>query len=104
MNNMNNINNTNTFAASALPRMAMEIPAVNDSAATITALVKDGSKVTGYKLSDGQILDKPQAVALARSGGIAGVGISERYGSEYLKSIPDGTDNNNLSHLPTVSN
>jgi len=42
-------------------------------------------------------------VALARQGGIAGVGIAHRDGVEYLKSIPDGTQSNNLSHLPSVS-
>ena len=94
----------NNSANIALPLMAMkEIPEAHSNAAEISALVKDGGKVTGYQLSDGTTLDKGQAVALAKQGGIKGVGISERDGSEYLKSIPDGTENNNLSHLPTVS-
>ena len=42
------------------------------------------------------------SVALAKAGEIAGVGIAHRKDTEYLKSIPDGTDDNNLSHLPTV--
>ena len=89
---------------SALPLMAMkEIPESNDNAAEITALVKESGKVTGYQLSDGQVLDKEEGVALARQGGIKGVGISERDGNEYLKSIPDGTESNNLSSLPSVS-
>ena len=90
--------------SAALPLMAMkEIPHAHSDAAEISALVKDGGKVTGYQLSGGQILNKEEAVALAKQGGIKGVGISERDGNEYLKSIPDGTENNNLSHLPTVS-
>ena len=89
---------------SALPLMAMkEIPESDDNAAQITALVKDSGKVTGYQLSNGQVLDKEEGVELARQGGIKGVGISERNGNEYLKSIPDGTESNNLSNLPSVS-
>ncbi|NLU23272.1 MAG: DUF3892 domain-containing protein [Clostridiales bacterium] len=80
-----------------------QIPQPAPDAPSITALVKEGSKVTGYQLSDHTVLDKRQAVMLARQGGIAGVGIAHRGDTEYLKSIPDGTDDNNLSHLPTVS-
>jgi len=95
------VDNHNT---SALPLMAMkEIPEPNNDAATITALVKDSGKVVGYQLSNGLTLDKEGGVALAKQGGIQGVGIAERDGSEYLKSIPDGTENNNLSNLPSVS-
>jgi len=94
----------NNHDVSALPMMAMkEIPESIHNAATITALVKDSGTVVGYQLSNGQILNKQEGVALARQGGIQGVGISERDGNEYLKSIPDGTESNNLSSLPSVS-
>lgn len=90
--------------ASALPMMAMkEIPEPSSTAAQITGLVKDSGRVVGYQLSSGQTLRKDEAVALARQGGIYGVGISERDGNEYLKSVPDGTEINNLSNLPSVS-
>ena len=90
--------------SSALPLMAMkEIPTPNENAAAITALVKENGKVVGYQLSSGQTVDKNEAVALAKQGGIQGVGISERNGNEYLKSIPDDTESNNLSNLPSVS-
>ena len=89
---------------SALPLMAMkEIPEPNQNAAEIIALVKESGKVTGYQLSNGQVLDKEDGVALAKLGGIKGVGISERNGNEYLKSIPDGTESNNLSNLPSIT-
>jgi len=88
---------------SNLPLMAMEIPVSNNNAAEITKLVKEGGKVTGYQLSNGQVLNKEEAVALTRQGGIKGVGISERNGNEYLKSIPDGTESNNLGNLPSTS-
>jgi len=80
-----------------------DIPEPNANAQRITALKKHGGRVTGYQLADGRILDKHEAVALAKQGGIAGVGIAHRNGSEYLKSIPDGSENNNLSSLPSVT-
>ena len=96
---MKNDNNTHT-----LPKNAFrDIPEPNAGAKEIVGLVKDSGRVTGYKLSDGHILQKEEAVAFARDGGIRGVGIAARNGEEYLKSIPDDTEDNNLSHLPTVS-
>ncbi len=80
-----------------------DIPAPGSDARSITGLVKQGGKVTGYRLSDNTVLEKSQAVELARQGGISGVGISHRGDTEYLKSIPDGSENNNLSSLPSVS-
>lgn len=83
----------NTFA---------DIPKPNADAKQIVGLVKESGRVTGYQLSDGRVLDKDAAVQLARSGGIQGVGIATRKGNEYLKSLPDGSENNNLGSLPTV--
>lgn len=89
---------------SKLPMMAMkDIPTPNENAKRIDALVKEGGRVTGYRLSDGQILSKADAIELARQGGIAGVGISSRKGNEYLKSLPDETDANNLGNLPSIT-
>lgn len=79
-----------------------DIPKPSANAKEITGLVKQGGRVTGYRLSDNRIVDKEEGVALAKAGEIAGVGIAHRKDTEYLKSIPDGTDDNNLSHLPTV--
>jgi len=100
------INNqqTNNFTSTVLPMAAMkEIPTANANAAEITALVKEGGKVMGYQLSSGQVVGKDQGIAMARQGGIAGVGISEKNGNEYLKSLPDGSESNNLGSLPSVS-
>jgi hypothetical protein len=87
-----------------LPMNAMsEIPTPIDDAKQIVALVKESGRVSGYKLSDGQVVSKEQGVSLARQGGISGVGISERKGSEYLKSLPDGSEENNLGNLPAIT-
>ena len=80
-----------------------QIPDANSNARHITGLVKKGGKVTGYQLSDNSIVEKQQAVDMAKQGQIAGVGIAHRGDTEYLKSIPDGSENNNLSSLPSVS-
>ena len=79
-----------SFAANTLD----DIPTPSKNAKNITGLVKKGGKIVGYQLSDNRIVDKEE--------GVAGVGIAHRKDTEYLKSIPDGTDDNNLSHLPTV--
>jgi|GEM_PF-71478 len=87
-----------------LPMRALdEVPTPNTDAKEITGLVKEHGKVTGYQLSNGNVVDKEQGVEMAKHGDIKGVGVSNRNGSEYLKSLPDGTENNNLSNLPSVS-
>ena len=80
-----------------------QIPQPNANAKRIVGLVKEGGRVTGYQLSDNTFVDKQQAVDMAKSGSISGVGIAHRGDTEYLKSIPDGSENNNLSNLPSVS-
>lgn len=90
--------------AKKLPMMAFdEVPTPREDAKSITALVKKGGRVTGYQLSDGTVLNKEEGVELAKQGGIRGVGIANRKGNEYLKSIPDETENNNLSSLPSIT-
>ena len=80
-----------------------EIPQANADAKRIVGLVKEGGRITGYQLSDNSFVEKQQAIAMAKQGQIAGVGIAHRGDTEYLKSIPDGTENNNLGNLPSVS-
>lgn len=88
---------------SSLPMQTLkDIPIPNADAKEITALMKEGGRITGYQLSDGSLLSKSAGVELARRGGIRGVGIATRNGSEYLKSLPDESDNNNLGNLPSV--
>ena len=89
---------------SSLPMNTLtDIPNPGPNAKEIVGLVKESGRITGYQLSDGQMLDKQAAISLARSGGIMGVGVATRNGSEYLKSLPDATEGNNLGNLPSVS-
>ncbi|MBO5129684.1 MAG: DUF3892 domain-containing protein [Oscillospiraceae bacterium] len=80
-----------------------QIPQPNSNAKQITGLVKERGRITGYQLSDNTIVNKQQAVNMAKLGQIAGVGIAHRGDTEYLKSIPNGNENDNLGNLPSVS-
>lgn len=79
------------------------IPTPKENARTVVGLIKEKGKVTGYKLSDETAVSKHDAVNLAKSGEISGVGIAHRGDTEYLKSIPNGKENDNLGNLPSTS-
>ena len=79
------------------------VPQPSANAKRIVGLVKEGGRITGYQLSDNSFVEKQQAVDMAKRGQIAGVGIAHQGDTEYLKSIPDGNENNNLGNLPSVS-
>lgn len=91
------------FTASLAMNTLDDIPNPKSDAKDIVGLVKSSGKVTGYQLSDGRTVSKEEGVAMAKSGQINGVGVAHRGDSEYLKSIPDGTEGNNLANLPSVS-
>ena len=86
-----------------LPKLAMdEIPTPAADAVSITGLAKKSGKISGYQLSDNRIVSREEGVALAKNGQIKGVGVAHNGDTEYLKSIPDNSESNNLSSLPTV--
>ena len=80
-----------------------QIPQAKSNAKRIVGLVKEGGRITGYQLSDNTIVEKQQAVTMAKNGQIAHVGIAHRGDTEYLKSIPNENENDNLGNLPSVS-
>ena len=69
----------------------------------ITALIKKDGTVTGYELSNGKRISKENAVELAKNNALSGVSVSSRNGEEYLRSLPDQNENNNLSSLPIIN-
>lgn len=88
-----------------LPKLALdEIPTPDADAVSITGLVKEKGRISGYQLSDNRIVSREEGVALAKDGKIKGVGVAHNKSTEYLKSIPDDSEMNNLSSLPTVKN
>jgi hypothetical protein len=80
-----------------------EVPTSKADAKKIVGLVKSSGRISGYQLSDGSTVSKEEGVSMAKAGEIQGVGIAHRKDSEYLKSLPDGTENNNLGNLPSIS-
>lgn len=80
-----------------------EVPTPKSDAKEIVGLVKSSGKISGYQLSDGSTVSKEEGVSMAKAGEIQGVGIAHRKDSEYLKSLPDDNENNNLGNLPSVS-
>ena len=91
MNDRNNVKNT-----------LDQIPTPNQNAKEVVGLVKESGKITGYKLSDDTIVSKQDGVNMAKKGQISGVGIAHRGDTEYLKSVPNGSENDNLSNLPSI--
>ena len=80
-----------------------QIPQASPDANRIVGLIRESGKITGYKLSDESVVSKSDAVQMAKQGKIAGVGIAHRGHTEYLKSIPNQNENDNLGNLPAVS-
>ncbi len=91
---------TENFAMNTLD----QIPNAKPDAKRIVGLQKRSGKVVGYKLSDQSVVSKEQAVMMAKKGQIKNVGIAHRKNTEYLKSLPNGNENDNLSNLPTITN
>ena len=68
---------------------------------SIVNVKKDSNgEITDYVLSNGKTVSKAEGVKLAEEGKIQGVIISHsRKGEAYLRSIPDGKEDNNLYEL-----
>ena len=69
----------------------------------ITAIMKHSGEITGYELSNGEKITKEKGVELAKAGIISGVSVAtSRKGEEYLRSLRDNDESNNLSSLPII--
>ena len=94
----------NTEIRTELPFAALDdVPTPKSDAKEIVGLVKSSGRICGYQLSDGSVVSKEQGISMAKAGDIKGVGIAHRKDSEYLKSLPDGTEKNNLTNLPFIT-
>ena len=70
---------------------------------SITAIMKHSGEITGYELSNGEQITKARGVELAKAGIISGVSVAtSRKGEEYLRSLRDEDESNNLSSLPII--
>jgi hypothetical protein len=76
---------------------------VNTEKNSIVAIMKHSGEITGYELSNGEKITKERGVELAKTGSITGVSVStSRKGEEYLRSLRDDDESNNLSALPII--
>lgn len=98
------MNNENNNMIGGLPKNINKVVSPpNSNAESIKALIKESGEVVGYELSNGERISKEQGVQMAKSGQISGVGVSvSKKGEEYLRSLPDEDESNNLSSLPTI--
>lgn len=79
------------------------VPTPKNDAKEITGVIKYGSRIVGYEIENGHQLDKAAAVEMAKNGEIKGVAVSvSAKGDEYLRSLPDDNESNNLRNLPTI--
>lgn len=90
MINLNNKMLLNTFD---------EIPEPKPDAKRITGVKRKNGKIVGYELGSDLIVDKDEAIQMAKDGMILNVGIAHRKDSLYLKTLPDGDDSDNLSNM-----
>lgn len=103
MTDHTNLNKQQELSAALAQNTLDEIPQPKSDAKDIVGLVKHSGRISGYQLSDGSVVSKEEGVQMAKDGEIKGVGVAHRRDTEYLKSIPDDTENNNLGSLPTIS-
>jgi len=70
----------------------------------IEGISRDGrGEINAYKLDNGELVPKEQAVLMAKQGVIRGVSVVvSKNGEEFLRSLPDNDANNNLESLPNV--
>ena len=73
-----------------------DIPKSNKNAKEISRIVKKNNKTIGYEIA-GEIVNKEVAIQMAKDGKLKNVGIAHRKDTEYLKTIPDDSNENNLS-------
>lgn len=98
------MNDMNDGRVGAFPASINKVnPVAGPDAVSITALVKKSGRVQGYQLSDGRKITREQGVQMAKSSQIKGVSVAVNQGTEYLRTLPDGADGNNLSSLPSVT-
>ena len=84
-------------------RILMEVAGLEQVPAGAYNIRANGKSAARSVTANIDIVSKEDGVAMAKAGEIQGVGIAHRKDSEYLKSLPDGTENNNLGNLPSIS-
>lgn len=75
-----------------------------ENAEQITKLIKNGGEVVGYELASGRHISVSEAINMAKANQLDHVGVStSKDGSEYIRSLADGDESNNLGNLPSIT-
>ncbi|WP_054743546.1 DUF3892 domain-containing protein [Cellulosilyticum ruminicola] len=70
----------------------------------ITKLIKHSGDVVGYELASGQHISVEEAIQMAKENKLCHVGVAtSKDGSEYIRSLADGDESNNLGNLPSIT-
>ncbi len=101
--NYENMENVQSTGIASAMNTFDSIPNTSSNALEIVAVQKSNSQISGYQLSNGQIVSKNQALEMAKNGEIRNVGVATNQGNEYLRSLPDSTATNNLDNLPIIN-
>ena len=73
------------------------------NAEQITKLIKHSGEVVGYELASGRHISVNEAIEMAKANQLVHVGVSiSKDGSEYIRSLADGDESNNLGNLPSI--
>lgn len=74
------------------------------NAESICKLIKSGGEVVGYELESGKHVSVHQAVEMAKANQLKHVGVAtSKDGDEYIRSLADGDESNNLGNLPSIT-
>nr|WP_302599437.1 DUF3892 domain-containing protein [uncultured Cellulosilyticum sp.] len=74
------------------------------NAEQITKLIKHDGEVVGYELASGRHVSVAEAINMAKANQLDHVGVStSKDGSEYIRSLADGDESNNLGNLPSIT-
>ncbi|WP_083258729.1 DUF3892 domain-containing protein [Cellulosilyticum sp. I15G10I2] len=97
--------NQNTFNSGILPHNINQVVSKGGAdAKQITKFIKQDNKVIGYVLSSGEKVTVQEAILLAKEGELSNVGVSvSKSGNEYIRSLPDDDESNNLNNLPSIT-
>lgn len=70
----------------------------------ITKVIKHDQEVVGYELTSGIHVSMDEAIQMAANNQLQHVGVStSKKGEQYIRSLPDGDESNNLSNLPVIT-
>ncbi len=76
----------------------------NAHAEQITKLIKHDGEVVGYELASGRHISISEAINMAKANQLDHVGVStSKDGTEYIRSLADGDESNNLGNLPSIT-